>query len=76
VSVDGAHFGTAFPHIFLVEFPDLNTRSEFVPFERNVFGFRVFEERERFFAHQCDSDLEIEESRSESEESSNEKESE
>ena len=40
-SIDGAHFGPAFPHLFLCEFTQFDTSDEFVPFDQRVFGFRI-----------------------------------
>jgi casein kinase II subunit beta len=40
VSVDGAHFGTAFPHLFLVEYPQFNNRKLFKAFEPRIYGFQ------------------------------------
>mmetsp|Transcript_6775 Transcript_6775/g.20984 ORF Transcript_6775/g.20984 Transcript_6775/m.20984 type:complete len:173 (+) Transcript_6775:434-952(+) len=40
-SIDGAYFGTTFPHLFLMTFPELipcQTTQTFVP---RVFGFRI-----------------------------------
>jgi casein kinase II subunit beta len=51
VWVDGAHFGTAFPHIFLVEFPQFNTKKDFKPHKPNVFGFHVFEGKDQRPVH-------------------------
>jgi casein kinase II subunit beta len=52
--VDGAHFGTAFPHLFLVEFPRFDARAQFEEFAPTIFGFPVFQPPERFLAHALD----------------------
>lgn len=38
---DGAHFGPAFPHIFLLEYPDLDRHNKFTPFTLTAFGFPI-----------------------------------
>jgi casein kinase II subunit beta len=38
---DGAHFGPAFPHMFLFEYSQYDVSKEFHPVERTAFGFRV-----------------------------------
>jgi casein kinase II subunit beta len=40
-SLDGAHFGPAFPHMFLFEYVQLDKSAVFRPFEEQAFGFRV-----------------------------------
>jgi casein kinase II subunit beta len=40
-SIDGAHFGPAFPHMFLFEYSECDKCREFKPFERMAFGFKV-----------------------------------
>ena len=51
-AIDGAHFGTAFPHAFLIEFPALDVRKEFKTYEPSVFGFKIHQRlNERFMAH-------------------------
>jgi casein kinase II subunit beta len=42
ISVDGAHFGTTFPHLFLVEYPQFNNRGNFRELEPKIFGFAKF----------------------------------
>ena len=39
--VDGAHFGPAFPGMFLAEFPKFDARKQFAPFARTAFGFKI-----------------------------------
>lgn len=39
--IDGAYFGTAFPHLFLFEFPQFDTSDKLKFFRYKVFGFRV-----------------------------------
>jgi casein kinase II subunit beta len=41
VTLDGAHFGPAFPHMFLFEYGQFDTSNHFKPFEMKVFGFKV-----------------------------------
>lgn len=38
---DGAHFGPAFPGLFLAEYPSLDARKQFSPFVRTAFGFTI-----------------------------------
>lgn len=51
--IDGAHFGPAFPHAFLIEYPKFNTGDQFKPYSPKVFGFIVFERTDKglFYAH-------------------------
>jgi casein kinase II subunit beta len=44
---DGAHFGPAFPSVFLVNFPKHDGRRDFTNGRRTIFGFRIFRERDR-----------------------------
>jgi casein kinase II subunit beta len=39
--IDGAHFGPAFPHLFLFEYPEFDKVEQFRPFEMLIFGFKV-----------------------------------
>jgi casein kinase II subunit beta len=41
VTLDGAHFGPAFPHMFLFEYGQFDKSREFKPFEMRAFGFKV-----------------------------------
>ena len=41
IVLDGAHFGPAFPHMFLSEYSQFDKSSEFVPFEVKAFGFKI-----------------------------------
>jgi casein kinase II subunit beta len=41
LTLDGAHFGPAFPHFFLFEFPQFDRVGTFKPFEMKVFGFKL-----------------------------------
>jgi casein kinase II subunit beta len=41
VTLDGAHFGPAFPHIFLFEYAQFDKSQEFTRFENRAFGFKV-----------------------------------
>jgi casein kinase II subunit beta len=45
--VDGAHFGPAFPSVFLVNFPKYDGRKHFANGQRTVFGFRIHREQDR-----------------------------
>jgi casein kinase II subunit beta len=51
VRVDGAHFGTAFPHLFLVEYPKFNVKDQFEEFRPTIFGYAKFIPPETFLAH-------------------------
>ena len=51
LKIDGAHFGPAFPHVFLFEHSELNKESEFVPFRRTAFGFSVHKPQNYFEPH-------------------------
>lgn len=51
--IDGAHFGPAFPHVFLIEYPKFNTSEKFAPYQPKIFGYNVFERKDKglFYAH-------------------------
>jgi casein kinase II subunit beta len=72
VLVDGADFGTAFPHIFLIEFPRFNARSAFATFQPNVFGFRLYEDPDRFCGHRYATEVESNGTNNESDQNSEE----
>mmetsp|Transcript_7362 Transcript_7362/g.25094 ORF Transcript_7362/g.25094 Transcript_7362/m.25094 type:complete len:133 (+) Transcript_7362:490-888(+) len=40
-SIDGAYFGTTFPHLFMMTFPELIPHHVSQPFVPRVFGFRI-----------------------------------
>jgi casein kinase II subunit beta len=39
---DGAHFGPAFPSVFLVNFPDYDGRVRYRPPDHRIFGFKIY----------------------------------
>ncbi|OHT03004.1 Casein kinase II regulatory subunit family protein [Tritrichomonas foetus] len=41
IVLDGAHFGPAFPHMFLYEYKQFDKTAEFEPFEIKAFGFKI-----------------------------------
>lgn len=49
--LDGAHFGPAFPHIFLSEFTNFNTSSQFEPYQLVAFGFPIRNTRNKYEPH-------------------------
>ncbi|OHS98307.1 Casein kinase II subunit beta [Tritrichomonas foetus] len=51
--IDGAHFGPAFPHVFLTEYPQFNTAEKFQPYQPKIFGYNVYEKGNSrlFYAH-------------------------
>ena len=51
--IDGAHFGPAFPHVFLIEYPKFNASDKFAPYQPKIFGYNVFERKDKglFYAH-------------------------
>ena len=51
--IDGAHFGPAFPHVFLTEYPQFNAADKFKPYVPKIFGYNVYERGDRgmFFPH-------------------------
>jgi casein kinase II subunit beta len=51
VKLDGAHFGPAFPSIFLFEYPELDQRRQFKQFIHPAYGFMVDASRGRFEPH-------------------------
>ena len=43
IEIDGAFFGTSFPHVFLMAYPDLNPKNvKYKHYIPKVYGFRVF----------------------------------
>merc|ERR1719271_435761 len=40
-SIDGAYFGTTFPHLFMMTFPELIPHHVSQPFVPRLFGFRI-----------------------------------
>jgi casein kinase II subunit beta len=42
---DGAHFGPAFPHMFLFEYAQFDISKQFRPFARSAFGFKVRQQK-------------------------------
>ncbi|CAG8570587.1 574_t:CDS:2 [Paraglomus brasilianum] len=42
-TLDGAYFGTTFPHLLFQQFPDLQPQNEMKIYEPRIFGFRVNE---------------------------------
>mmetsp|Transcript_14355 Transcript_14355/g.42865 ORF Transcript_14355/g.42865 Transcript_14355/m.42865 type:complete len:274 (-) Transcript_14355:446-1267(-) len=42
-SIDGAYFGTTFPHLFMMTFPELVPHHMSQPFVPRIFGFRIHE---------------------------------
>ena len=49
--LDGAHFGPAFPHLFLQEFGEFDGRREFQPTVLEAFGFPIHKSVKRFEPH-------------------------
>ena len=49
--IDGAHFGPAFPHLFLQEFGEFDGRREFQPTVLEAFGFPIHKSVKRFEPH-------------------------
>ena len=41
IDIDGAYFGTSFPHVFIKQYPELNPQGppKFVP---KIYGFKIF----------------------------------
>lgn len=48
---DGAHFGPAFPHIFLSEYTDLDSRKKFKPTVLKAFGFELHKSVRNYNPH-------------------------
>lgn len=52
IILDGAHFGPAFPHMFLCDFQKFDKSKDFKPFELKAFGFKVHrKENSRYLVH-------------------------
>jgi casein kinase II subunit beta len=49
--IDGAHFGPAFPHMFLFEYPECDAHALFRPVVLKAFGFPLHKSRRRFEPH-------------------------
>ena len=59
--VDGAHFGTSLPAVFLTSFPDYDGRRRFANPPQRIFGFRIHNDRSLTGPHRtCDHDDEQE----------------
>ena len=43
--IDGAYFGTSFPHMFLQAFPEMVPAESEVPYVPRLYGFRIFGQR-------------------------------
>lgn len=43
-NIDGAYFGTSFPHLFFFNFPELKPDNHFKKYIPKIFGFKVNEE--------------------------------
>lgn len=54
MDIDGAYFGTSFPHIFMKTYPELNPSGppKFIP---KVYGFKIFGMRGSKFELKFDS---------------------
>ena len=51
-TLDGAHFGPAFPHMFLSEYQQFDKSRDFVKFEVKAFGFKIHRSKQdRFLVH-------------------------
>jgi casein kinase II subunit beta len=42
VDVDGAYFGSSFPHIFLQTFPELKPKEKAIQYVPKIYGFKLF----------------------------------
>ena len=52
IVLDGAHFGPAFPHMFLSEYTQFDRSKDFKPFEIKAFGFKIHRTpKSRFLVH-------------------------
>ena len=60
IVLDGAHFGPAFPHIFLCEYDQYDKSSEFEPFEIKAFGFKIHRSVNSRFPVHCKNKFENE----------------
>lgn len=45
VDIDGAFFGTTFPHLFLLQFPNYINNKNTTSFAPSIFGFKIHESR-------------------------------
>jgi casein kinase II subunit beta len=50
--IDGAHFGPAFPHLFLYEYPEFDAKDKFKPIVLRAHGFVVHKWQRLFYAHE------------------------
>ena len=49
--VDGAYFGSSFPHILLQTYPDLYPKDRATTFVPRIYGFKIYQKRgSKFFA--------------------------
>jgi len=42
-NIDGSFFGTSFPHLFLMEYPELRPLTKKIPFRGSICGFKIHE---------------------------------
>lgn len=42
IDIDGAYFGTSFPHIFFQTFPELTPTEKFEKYQPKIYGFKIF----------------------------------
>ena len=43
--IDGAYFGSAFPHMFLQTYPEIIPQKGATPYVPKIYGFRMFGQR-------------------------------
>ena len=45
MDIDGAYFGSSFPHIFLEAYPDLRPNVQPVDFVPKIYGFKIYKKK-------------------------------
>ena len=45
IDIDGAYFGSSFPHIFLEAYPELRPTVQPVDFVPKIYGFRIYKKK-------------------------------
>jgi hypothetical protein len=62
VDIDGAYFGSSFPHIFLQTFPELLPPNKATKYVAKIYGFKIFGKKgskyEGHMIHSADKDKE------------------
>ena len=50
IDIDGAYFGSSFPHIFLEAYPELRPTVQPVDFVPKIYGFKIYKKKAQNYA--------------------------